>query len=70
MPAWLLKLLATLLTGLATVGAAVFVGGHLKNAAAPLHPPVVTAVDTSGSMYVGPAVQPTDEPPMVFSSVS
>ena len=54
----------------ATQDNAVFVGGHLKNAAAPLHPPVVTAVDTSGSMYVGPAVQPTDEPPMVFSSVS
>jgi len=39
MHAWTLKLTASLLTGLATVGSAVYVTSHLKSAGAPLHPP-------------------------------
>lgn len=38
MPAWSLKLLATLLTVASAAASAVFVSGHVKNAAAPLHP--------------------------------
>lgn len=41
MPGWALKLLAALLTVASTAGSAVFVGGHVKNAAAPLHPAVM-----------------------------
>ncbi|GAC1615895.1 MAG: hypothetical protein NVS9B1_25630 [Candidatus Dormibacteraceae bacterium] len=41
MPAWALKLLAVGVTALAAAGSAVYVGGNVKSAAAPLHPRVV-----------------------------
>ena len=41
MPAWALKMSATLLTLLAAVGSAAYVGAHLKSPSAPLHPTVV-----------------------------
>ena len=43
MPAFALKAMATLLTLLAAVASAAYVSGHVKNGAAPLHPPVLTA---------------------------
>lgn len=45
-PAWALKVGATMLTLISAAGSAAYVGGHTKNAAAPLHP----AVAASGGM--------------------
>jgi hypothetical protein len=69
MPAWTLKLTAFLLTGLATVGSAVYVGGHLKSPSAPLHPPV--AASTGGHLNLSPSVKSSgDQQPLTFTSVS
>ncbi|MDQ6919726.1 MAG: hypothetical protein M3Z98_10255 [Candidatus Dormibacteraeota bacterium] len=69
MPAWTLKLTACLLTGLATVGSAVYVGGHLKSASAPLHPPVAAA--TTGHLNLTPSIKSSgDQQPLTFTSVS
>ena len=43
MPAWALKAGASVLTLLAALGSAAYVGAHLKNAAAPLHPTVAAS---------------------------
>lgn len=43
MPAWALKTSASLLTMLAAIGSAAYVGAHLKNATAPLHPAVAVS---------------------------
>ena len=43
MPAWALKTAASLLTMLAAIGSAAYVGAHLKNATAPLHPAVAAS---------------------------
>ena len=43
MQSFLLKAGATLLTLLSAVASAAYVGGHIKNGTAPLHPPVITA---------------------------
>jgi hypothetical protein len=69
MPAWTLKLFACLLTGLAAAGSAVYVGGHLKNPAAPLRPPVRSA--GTAVLHLGPEVQVSpDQQPLTFTSVS
>jgi len=70
MRAWTLKLTSCLLTGLATVGSAVYVTGHLKSSKAPLHPPVVTAA-TGGHLNLSPSVKSSgDQQPLTFTSVS
>ncbi|HVD01697.1 MAG TPA: hypothetical protein VNG93_11210 [Candidatus Dormibacteraeota bacterium] len=70
MPAWSLKVIACLLTGLATVGSALYVGGHLKNPAAPLRPPVVGA-SSAIVLHLEPQVQVNPgQPPLTFTSVS
>lgn len=43
MPAWALKATASLLTVLAAVGSAGYVGSHLKSPSAPLHPTVAAS---------------------------
>ena len=53
LPAWALKGSAVLLTVLATVAAASYVGGHVKNQSAPLRPALQP--DTS---VQGPAGRP------------
>lgn len=69
MPAWLLKALACLVTGLATAGSAAYVGGHLKNPAAPLRPPVVSPVNAR--LHLEPSVRAaTGQQPLTFTSVS
>ena len=69
MPAWTLKLTAFLLTGLATVGSAVYVGAHLKSPSAPLHPPV--AASMGGHLNLSPSVKSSgDQQPLTFTSVS
>jgi hypothetical protein len=69
MPAWTLKLTACVLTGLATVGSAVYVTGHLKSPSAPLHPPVT--VTTSGHLNLSPSIKSSgDQQPLTFTSVS
>lgn len=65
-PAWVLKGGAVCLTLLATVGAADYVGGHVKNSAAPLRPALqpVTGVQ-------GPAAgQATQAQPVTETYVS
>jgi hypothetical protein len=70
MPAWSLKLIACLATGLATVGSAFYVSGHLKNPAAPLHPPVVAA-SGAALLHLDPQVRADpQQPPLTFTSVS
>jgi hypothetical protein len=69
MPAWTLKLTACLLTGLATVGSAVYVTGHLKSPSAPLHPPVAAAA--GGHLNLSPSVRSSeDQQPLTYTSVS
>ncbi len=69
MPAWTLKLTACLLTGLATVGSAVYVAGHLKSPSAPLHPPVAAA--PGGHLNLSPSIKSSgDRQPLTFTSVS
>ncbi len=64
----LLKAAATVLTIGATVASTLFVTSHLKNPAAPLQPPVVSAASTAaalgGTLNVGPSVQASDVEPM------
>src|SRR5213596_784120 len=70
MRVFLLKAAATVLTIGATVSSALYVTSHLKNPAAPLQPPVLTAGDGSsetalgGTLTLGPSVQPSDVEPM------
>ena len=67
----LLKLAATLLTLGATAASAVYVTSHLKNHAAPLQPAVLTGTTTlGGTMIVGPAAQPTGQPPVTSTYAS
>ena len=70
MPAWSLKLTACLATGLATVGSALYVAGHLKNSAAPLRPPVIAAAGTA-LLHLDPHLQVNpQQQPLTFTSVS
>ena len=69
MPAWTLKLTACLLTGLATIGSAVYVTGHLKSPSAPLRPPV--AATPGGYLNLSPSIRSNgDQQPLTFTSVS
>jgi hypothetical protein len=69
MPAWTLKLTAFLVTGLATIGSAVYVTGHLKSSVAPLHPPVAAA--PNGHLNLSPSVRSSgDQQPLTYTSVS
>ena len=59
----------------ATVASAVFVTSHLKNAAAPLQPAVISsgAATTNalgGTLTVGPSVQPSDTQPVTSTYAS
>ena len=73
---FLLKAVATAITIGATVASAVFVTSHLKNPAAPLQPSVVNAgngassTTLGGTLTVGPAVQPTNVPPLTSTYAS
>lgn len=68
---FLMKAVATALTIGATVASALFVTSHLKNPAAPLQPAVLNgSATTLGSVTIGPAVQPTDLPPMTSTYAS
>jgi hypothetical protein len=72
----LLKAGATLLTISATVASALYVNSHLKNPAAPLQPPVLTASKgaavnvAGGSLTVGPSVQSSDVQPVTSTYAS
>ena len=76
MRVFLLKAAATVLTIVATVSSALYVTSHLKNPAAPLQPPVLTAGDGSsetalgGTLTLGPSVQPSDVEPMTSTYAS
>jgi len=73
---FLLKATATALTMCTTVASALFVTSHLKNPAAPLQPPVLTAGNGSsttalgGTLTVGPSVQPSNAEPMTSTYAS
>jgi hypothetical protein len=64
--ALLLKAAATALTGVAAAAAVVHVNGHLKTAAAPLHPTVVggtpaaVSVGADGRLNLAPSVRTGD----------
>ena len=66
-PAWLLKGSAVCLTVLATVGAAGYVGGHVKNQAAPLRP---TLQSDTGQVTLGPGVRTTSAQPVTETYTS
>lgn len=59
MQALVLKAAATLLTLLAAAGSAIYVGGHQKNASAPLHPTVVgkPAAVPGGRLVLTPSIR-------------
>jgi len=73
---FLLKGAATALTMCTTVASALFVTSHLKNPAAPLQPPVLTAANSSsnaavgGTLTIGPSVQPSNAEPMTSTYAS
>jgi hypothetical protein len=63
-PAWVLKGGAVCLTVLATVGSAGYVGGHVKNQAAPLRPALHPDAVGQGSAppgMLGTSTQPVTE---------
>ena len=72
----LLKAGTTALTVATTAVAALYVSSHLKNAAAPLQPPVLTAADGTsvavpgGTVTVGPSVQSSDVQPVTSTYAS
>ncbi|MGH7762990.1 MAG: hypothetical protein ACREOM_01070 [Candidatus Dormibacteraceae bacterium] len=72
----LLKAGATLLAIGATALSAVYVTSHLKNAAAPLRPPVLSASQGAtfsapgGSLTVGPSVQSSNAQPVTSTYAS
>ena len=67
----LLKFAATGVTLGATVASALYVTSHLKNPSAPLQPAVLqSSSSVAGAVVVGPAVQPTTEPPITSTYAS
>ena len=64
-----LKATATALVMLAATGAAVYVGGHVRRTAAPLHPAVLDR-GAGASVGLSPGVRPTSEPPVTTTYVS
>lgn len=73
---FLLKAATTVLTLGATVASALFVTSHLKNPAAPLQPPVLSAGAGStsstlgGTLTIGPSVQASNQEPMTSTYAS
>jgi hypothetical protein len=68
-----LKAVATGVTVLATVVSALFVGAHVKNPNAPLHPYVVGRSATQaagGSLSLGPSVRSSDAQPVTSTYAS
>jgi len=71
----LLKAAATALTLVAAAAAAVHVGGHVKSAAAPLHPGVLGAPSaisspSGGSLKLAPAVRASNVEAVTSTYVS
>jgi hypothetical protein len=72
----LLKTGATVLTIATTALSAIYVTSHLKNAAAPLRPTVLSAAKAAtvsapgGTLTVGPSVQPSDVKPVTSTYAS
>jgi hypothetical protein len=66
-----LKIVATLLTLGVTVASAEFVTAHMKNAAAPLQPSVLSSSSGAGTVVVvGPSVQSTTASPIASTYAS
>ena len=71
-----LKAGATILTVGTTMLAALYVTSHVKNPAAPLQPPVLTAAQGTsvntpgGSLTIGPSVRPGDVKPVTSTYAS
>lgn len=68
-----LKALATGLTMLTAAGSASYVGAHLKNASAPLHPPAgasAYAAGTGGRLALGGSVHLANVEPVTSTYAS
>ena len=70
MSALALKAAATLLTLLASAASALYVTGHVKNGAAPLHPPVLQAGADGGRLMLSPGVRASDVRPVTSTYAS
>ncbi|MEP7106002.1 MAG: hypothetical protein ABI838_09165 [Chloroflexota bacterium] len=70
MQALLLKAGATLLTMLAALGSATYVGGHVKNGTAPLHPSVLAARLPAGTLALTPSVRQANVEPVTSTHAS
>ncbi|TMC05586.1 MAG: hypothetical protein E6J41_21610 [Chloroflexi bacterium] len=66
-PAWALKGSAVCLTVVATCTAASYVGGHVKDRAAPLRP---SLHPDTGTVALGPAVRGTTSAPVTETHAS
>lgn len=66
-PAWALKGSAVSLTVLATCGSAAYIGDHVKDRSAPLHP---SLHPDTGQITLGPAVGTTTSNPVTETHVS
>lgn len=72
----LLKAGATVLTVATTAISAVYVTSHLKNASAPLRPPVLSVnqgaavAAPGGTLTLGPSVQPSNVQPVTSTYAS
>ena len=64
LPTWVLKTLATLLTGASAFAASAFVSTHVKNPSAPLQPAVISHLDPTIT------VAPAGERPVTSTYVS
>ncbi len=70
MQALVLKAGATLLTMLAALGSATYVGGHVKNGSAPLHPSVLSASTATAQLTLTPSVRQTNVEPVTSTHAS
>lgn len=70
MPAWLLKVGAAALTMLSALGAASYVGGHVKSGSAPLHPPVVGSAAAGGQLSLSPSIRSGNVQPVTSTYAS
>jgi len=71
----LLKAAATALTLGAAAGAAMHVGGHVRDASAPLHPvvlgpPAATTTTAGGRLQLTPSVRSSTAQPVTFTAAS
>jgi hypothetical protein len=69
-PLWSLKLGAGLVTMFAVVASANYVGSHVKNPRAPLHPSVVRAEPAGPSTQLSPGVPETSASPITSTYAS